>query len=134
MLGYKILDIFFLLFHSLIVLFNLFGWIWKRTRKVNLITLLLTGGSWFILGIFYGLGYCPLTDWHFQILRKLGKYDLPNSYMKYIGDRITGLDFNADLVDTLTLVCFLLALVISIFLNVRGWIRKRSLMVTKTQI
>lgn len=129
MLGYKILDIFFLLFHSLVVLFNLFGWIWKRTRKVNLITLLLTGGSWFILGIFYGLGYCPLTDWHFQILRKLGKYDLPNSYMKYIGDRITGLDFNADLVDTLTLVFFLIALVISIFLNARRWVRRKKLIV-----
>ena len=126
MLGYKILDIFFLLFHSLLVLFNLFGWIWKKTRKVNLITLLLTGGSWFVLGIFYGLGYCPLTDWHFQILRKLGKYNLPNSYMKYIGDRITGLDFNADLVDTLTLICFLLALGFSIFLNVRDWMRKKK--------
>lgn len=124
MAGYKILDIFFLLFHSSIVLFNLFGWICKRTLKLNLITLLLTGGSWFILGIFYGIGYCPLTDWHFQVLRKLGQYDLPTSYMKYIGDRITGLDFNANLVDTLTLICFLLALVISVTLNIRNWYKR----------
>jgi hypothetical protein len=127
MLGYKILDIFFLLFHSSLVLFNLFGWIWKRTRKLNLITLLLTAGSWFILGIFYGMGYCPLTDWHFQVLQKLGKYNLPNSYMKYIGDRITGLDFNADLVDTLTLACFFVALAVSIFLNLRGWMDQRKM-------
>jgi hypothetical protein len=126
MVGYKILDLFFLLFHSTIVLFNLFGWIWKRTLKWNLITLLLTGGSWFILGIFYGMGYCPLTDWHFQVLRKLGKYDLPNSYMKYIGDRITGLDFDANLVDTLTLICFLAALTISVTLNIRNWYLKRK--------
>ena len=125
MSGYKIIDIFFLVFHSSIVVFNLFGWIWKRTLKLNLITLLLTGGSWFILGIFYGIGYCPLTDWHFQVLRKLGKYDLPNSYMKYLGDRITGLNFNANLVDTLTMVCFLLALFVSLFLNGRNWYRKR---------
>ncbi len=126
MAGYKILDLFFLLFHSALVLFNLFGWIWKRTLKWNLITLSLTGGSWFILGIFYGMGYCPLTDWHFQVLRHLGKYDLPNSYMKYIGDRITGLDFDAALVDTLTLVCFLLALVLSLTLNIRKWFLKRK--------
>jgi len=125
MLSYKIIDIFFLVFHSSIVVFNLFGWIWKRTLRLNLITLLLTGGSWFILGIFYGIGYCPLTDWHFQVLRKLGKYDLPNSYMKYLGDRITGLDFNANLVDTLTMVCFMLAILISLFLNGRNWYRKR---------
>jgi hypothetical protein len=126
MAGYKFLDLFFLLFHSALVLFNLFGWIWKRTLKWNLITLLLTGGSWFILGLFYGMGYCPLTDWHFQVLRHLGKYDLPNSYMKYIGDRITGLDFDAALVDALTLVCFLVALVISLTLNIRNWYLKRK--------
>jgi hypothetical protein len=126
MVGYKILDLFFLLFHSALVLFNLFGWIWKRTLKWNLITLLLTGGSWFILGIFYGMGYCPLTDWHFQVLRKLGTYNLPNSYMKYIGDRITGLDFDASLVDTMTLICFLAALAISVTLNIRNWYLKRK--------
>ena len=126
MAGYKILDLFFLLFHSAIVLFNLFGWIWKRTLKWNLVTLLLTGGSWFILGIFYGMGYCPLTDWHFQVLRHLGNQELPNSYMKYIGDRITGLDFDAALVDTLTLVCFLAALSVSLTLNVLNWYRKRK--------
>lgn len=126
MFWYKFLDIFFLCFHSLLVVLNLFGWIWKRTRMLNLFTLLLTGGSWFLLGIFYGMGYCPLTDWHFQVLRKLGATDLPNSYMKYIGDRITGLDLNPGLVDTLTLVTFFLALVISVVLNIRKILLKRD--------
>ena len=114
----KFLDYFFLVFHFILILFNLFGWIWKSTRRLNLITLLLTGGSWFILGIFYGFGYCPFTDWHFRVLQKLGHHNLPNSYIKYITDRLTGLDFNAELVDTVTLVLFLLALVISIYLNI----------------
>jgi hypothetical protein len=47
--------------------------------------------------------------------------------MKYIGDRITGLDFNPDLVDTLTLICFFAALIISGFLNVKGWIYRKRL-------
>jgi len=114
----KFLDYFFLVFHFMLILFNLFGWIWKSTRKLNLIILLLTGGSWFILGIFYGFGYCPFTDWHFKVLQKLGHHNLPNSYIKYITDRLTGLDFNAELVDTVTLVFFLLALVISIYINI----------------
>ncbi|MCD4791284.1 MAG: DUF2784 domain-containing protein, partial [Bacteroidales bacterium] len=77
---YKFLDTFFVVFHTALIIFNLFGWIWKPTRRLNLITLLLTGASWFILGIFYGIGYCPLTDWHWQVLHKLGIYDVPNSY------------------------------------------------------
>ncbi|UCG27421.1 MAG: DUF2784 domain-containing protein [Bacteroidales bacterium] len=126
MFWYKLTDLFFLCFHSILVIFNLFGWIWKRTRRLNLITLSLTGGSWFILGIFYGLGYCPLTDWHFQALRQLGKTNLPNSYMKYIADRITGLDFNDRFVDTLTVILFFLALFISLVLNIRTSLAKRK--------
>ena len=122
---YKFLDIFFLSFHSILIIFNLFGWIIKPLRKANLITLLFTGGSWFILGIFYGIGYCPLTDWHFNVLEKLGKTNLPTSYVKYILDRITGLNFNTDLVDISTLICFFSALIISLYLNFGKRIRQR---------
>jgi hypothetical protein len=117
---YHILDIFFLIFHTFLILFNLFGWIWKRTRMLNLIVLSLTGASWLFLGLIVGtLGYCPLTDWHFKILEKLGKTDLPYSYTKYLADRLTGLDINAALVDKVTLYTFLAALVISLVLNMR---------------
>ena len=116
---YTFLDYFFMVFHSLIVIFNVFGWIWKKTRKLNLIILLLTGLSWTVLGIFYGFGYCPLTDWHFKVLRKLGEYDLPNSYIKYLIDRLLGLDVNAGLVDQLTLIVFIVAFAISLILNLR---------------
>jgi hypothetical protein len=119
---YRILDIFFLIFHTFLIFFNLFGWIWKRTRKLNLIVLSLTGASWLFLGLIVGtLGYCPLTDWHFKILEKLGKTDLPYSYTKYLADRLTGLDINALLIDNVTLFLFLAALVISIVLNLRDW-------------
>ena len=124
---YSILDIFFIIFHSSLVIFNLVGWIWKKTRLYNLITLALTGASWLFLGMIVGTpGYCPLTDWHFRVLEKLGKTDLPNSYMKYLADRITGLDINASLVDNVTLYTFLAAIVISVLLNIRDLIRKRN--------
>jgi len=124
---YHILDIFFVVFHSSLILFNLFGWIWKKTRILNLIILSLTGASWLFLGLIVGtLGYCPFTDWHFNILYKLGSTDLPDSYIKYLADRITGLSFNASMVDNVTLYTFLTALVLSVYLNVRDIIRKRS--------
>lgn len=114
---YRFLDIFFVVFHTSVVFFNLFGWIWKKTRRANLYLLLLTGVSWGGLGLFYGLGYCPLTDWHFRILEKMGVSNLPNSYIKYLADRITGLSFNQDIVDSLTLYLYLAALVISLVIN-----------------
>jgi len=68
MLLYRLLDYFFLVFHLGIVIFNLFGWIWPKTRKANLILLLLTAASWFGLGLIYGIGFCPFTEWHWQVL------------------------------------------------------------------
>ena len=124
---YRLLDIFFVIFHSSLIIFNMFGWIWKKTRIANLITLSLTGASWLFLGLIVGvLGYCPFTDWHFDILDKLGKTDLPNSYVKYLADRITGLNFDASLVDNFTLYSFLTALAISVFLNIRDYVIKRK--------
>ena len=122
----RLLDIFFLIFHTILIFFNLFAWIFKQTRKLNLIILFLTGASWFVLGIFYGFGYCPFTDWHFNILSKLGYTSLPNSYVKYLADRITGLDFKPALVDNITLVSFFIALTISTYLNIRDFRKKRK--------
>ena len=128
MIIYRILDILFVVFHSSLVIFNLFGWIWRKTRICNLITLGLTGASWLFLGLIVGTpGYCPLTDWHFSILERLGKTQLPDSYLKYLADRITGLDLSASLVDDVTLYSFLAALAISILLNIGDYMKKKSL-------
>lgn len=115
---YTVLDILFVVFHTALILFNVSGWIWKKTQKANLITLLLTGSSWFILGIFYGIGYCPLTDWHWEILEQLGKTNLPDSYMKYLFDRITGIGINDSFVDTIVAAVYFISLIISIIVNV----------------
>jgi hypothetical protein len=124
---WRILDIFFVVFHTSIIFFNLFGWIWRKTRKLNLILLLITGSSWLFLGLIVGtLGYCPLTDWHFSVLNKLGISDLPSSYVKYLVDRLTGLDLNPSLVDNVTLYSFLAALGFSLLLNIRDLVFKRK--------
>ena len=123
---YPLLDIFFFGFHSLIIVFNLLGWTWKKTRAANLIMLLLTAFSWFILGIWYGFGYCLCTDWHYQVRMELGYFDMPDSYVKFLIDSITGLNPNAKLVDIFTLLFFLLALFASIYTNIKDRRKKRS--------
>jgi hypothetical protein len=122
----RLLDIFFLVFHTTLVFFNLFGWIWKKTRKVNMITLSLTGASWLFLGLIVGtLGYCPLTDWHFMVLEKLGKTNIPNSYIKYLADRLTGLDFNPVTIDKVVLWAFIASLAFSLFFNIRDYLKSK---------
>ena len=121
---YSILDKFFVIFHTAIIILNVFGWIWKKTRRANLALLLLTGASWSLLGIFYGWGYCPFTDWHFRVLEKMGETNLPSSYVQYLGERISGLQFNPDKVNDITLYVFLACLMISLLLNVLDYRRK----------
>jgi hypothetical protein len=123
---FTVLDIFFVIFHSSLIIFNVFGWIWKKTRKANLVVLLLTGASWFLLGIFYGIGYCPLTDWHFRVLEEMGKTGLPSSYTEYLTERLTGVDFRGELVNTVTMLVFIFSLCISLFLNIRDFRKKRK--------
>lgn len=110
-------DYFFLVFHTGLILFNLFAWLYKPLLKWHFFTIVITFASWGILGIWYGLGYCPLTDWHFDILRKLGAQDLPNSYISYLLQRIFSLSLAVDLVDALTLSFALAALIVSVYLN-----------------
>jgi hypothetical protein len=125
--SYRFLDYFFLILHLALVMFNLFGWIWKVTRKANLILLIITGSSWFILGIFYGIGYCPLTDWHWRVLEKLGNMPFESSYMQYLLHRLFGLQLHRRFVDIVTFLSYLAALGFSIRANLYDWRKLHSI-------
>lgn len=120
---YEAADIFFMIFHTSIILFNLFGWIWKVIRKWNLTLLILTGLSWSVLGIWYGFGYCPSTDWHWNVLRRLGREPEATSYIEYLTERLTGLEVAGSTADMVTLVTYIFLLIISGYLN---WRDRRS--------
>jgi len=109
-----------------LIFFNLFGWIWKPVRIANLVSLLLTLFSWLVLGIFYGFGYCPLTDWHWKVLRHLGEENIPSSYIKYLADRITGFNFDIVLVDYCTGSFFTVAFIASVFVNIRTLVNRKQ--------
>ena len=122
----KIIDVFFLGFHSVLTLFNVFGWLVPRWRLANFITLSLTAFSWFILGIWYGWGYCFCTDWHWQVRDMLGYQNTSSSYIHFLILRLTGLDLPENLVDTGTVIVFFVAFAISAYLNIRSWKSKKK--------
>jgi hypothetical protein len=111
------LDVLLTVVHVSIVLFNLFGWIPKRTRKAHLVSLILTAASWFILGIWYGTGYCPFTEWQWRVKEYLGERNLPNNFIEYVLEKMTGHDVSSAFVGTLITVCFAIAVVLSLFVN-----------------
>jgi len=125
----RLLDILLTLIHLAIIGFNLFGWIWKRTRRMHLVCVMLTAGCWFILGIWFGWGYCPVTDLQWHIKEKLGETNLPGSFIKYFADKISGIPVDASLVDTLTAGGFFAAALLSVYVNVFWQRGKRSLSV-----
>lgn len=116
-----LLDYFFFLFHSVILAFILSGWAWRKTRKAHLFLVSLTAFSWFGLGIRYGWGYCPCTDWHWEVKRRLGQSGLPNSYIKYLLDTFLGTDLNAEMLNIAVGIIFVLIVFASILLNYRDW-------------
>lgn len=123
---YQFLNYFFFCFHTTLILFNTFGWIFRKTRKWNLITLLLTAFSWFVLGIWYEWGYCFCTDWHWRVRKYLGYHDQSNSYIQFLAQKLTGINFSAQVVDTITAIVFFTSLALSIVFNVKDWRRKNK--------
>src|SRR5579871_5302748 len=118
MLYYQLLNYFFFAFHTLLILFNTFGWVFKKTRKLNLLTLLITAFSWFGVGAFYGWGYCFCTDWHWQIRQHLGYHDNMTSYTQLLAYKLTGIIFPAHAVDLVTAIVFFVSLFLSITVNI----------------
>ena len=74
-------------------------------------------------GIWYGFGYCPCTDWHWQVKKKLGEQDLLSSYVKYYVDRLSGFDWDPFSVDLTVAILGILAFAVSIYLNWCDWRR-----------
>ena len=120
------LDYFFIIFHTVFILFNLTGWMFRKTRKIHFATMLLTFFSWFILGIWFGWGYCFCTDWHWKVRTALGYANGSRSYIHFLLNMILGVNLNENLVINLTLFCFALCLALSILLNTKDFISRRK--------
>ena len=112
------LNVAFFVFHTLWMAFVCVGWAWKRTRRWHIAAVSLTALSWFGLGIRYGWGYCPFTDWHWQIRERLGHRD-PPSYIQLLIREVMRIDLGPDVANALALAVLFLAGVLTVLLNRR---------------
>ena len=122
----EFLNYFFFVFHTILTIFNVVGWMFPSTRKLHLITMLLTAFSWFVLGLWYGWGYCLCTDWHWQVREALGYQDRSDSYIHFLILKSTGINVDPDLVDMVTMVVFVICCVLTVYLNLYDWRRRRA--------
>lgn len=118
----QVLNIVFFVFHTSWMVFNCVGWIWKKTRPWQLVTVSLTAISWFGLGLWYGWGYCPCTDWHWQVRARLG-FDDPHSYIQLLIREVTGLELGVGTANTLAVVTLAVAALLGAAFSLRDRLR-----------
>ena len=110
-------DILLTIVHLAIIFFNLFGWIFKVTRKAHIISIILTAASWFLLGIWFGIGYCPITDWQWEVKENLGERNISDNFIEYFVEKVSGRDFDTEFINNVTAVGFTLAALLSVYVN-----------------
>ena len=88
------LNILFFVLHTAVMVFNLTGWMFRRTRGLHVICLFATLFSWFVMGAAKGLGYCICTDWHFRVRREMGIDDHVHSYLQLIAKSFFGVEMD----------------------------------------
>ena len=113
----------FFVVHTSWIAFNCLGWMWKCTRPWQVGTVSLTALSWFGLGLWFGWGYCPCTDWHWQVRARLGFSD-PPSYIQLLIREAAGIDLDPGAADALAVVTLAGAALLGVTLTIRD--RRRS--------
>lgn len=122
----QFLNVFFFVFHFALIVFNLVGWAFRSTCKWHLASLSITAFSWFVLGIFYGWGYCFLTDWHYSIRSNLDLVVDASSYIHFLLKRLSMDFWTAQTTDILTGVLFGCAFLLSIYCNFSAAIKSKK--------
>lgn len=115
---YLLLNGLFHFFHIAIVIFLMTGWMFPQLRLAHLALILLTLGSWFILGRWLGKGYCPVSDWHWKIKAALGGGRPSGTYIHLLLQRITGRELESSSVDRAVVNWTLVLAGISIVVNI----------------
>ena len=116
----RVLNGFFHVFHGVLTLFTVFGWLIPPLRMAHLAVCALTFFSWFGIGLFLGKpGFCVLTELHFRIRRQLGIQTERESYIFYLVQKLTGREFSNTSVEIGTQAVFytvtLLSLALAVF-------------------
>ena len=81
---------------------------------------ILTAASWFVLGIWFGMGYCPVTDWQWRVKELRGEMNLPGNFVEYFAEKLSNYNFDSQLVNIVTGVSFAVAALASLYVNFSG--------------
>jgi hypothetical protein len=100
------LDWFLTAVHVGVVLGFLLLWIPRSTARFHGWLVVGTALSWLGLGLWKGLGYCVVTDLQWRVKHARGITHLPNSFLKYAGDFLTGRNLQPASVDAVAAVTF----------------------------
>ena len=103
--------------HISIIAFALLGWAFPSLRLFHLALLMLTLGSWFILGQWLGIGYCPVSDWHWRIKASLGEGRPKGTYIHHVLQKLTGKKLDSPRVDRMTTLMTIALAALSLILN-----------------
>lgn len=124
-MGLLLLDLLFHFLHLALILFSLLAWIWPRTRLWHLAVVGLTSFSWFVLGFFYGWGFCFLTEWHWSIREARGDPALERSYIDYLLQQL-GFELPWLSIASATAVSFFICSLLSLGLTLRPYLRSKD--------
>lgn len=117
---YALLNGAFHLVHVSIIVFAMTGWMFPPWRRAHLALMLLTLGSWFILGRWFGRGYCPVSDWHWKIKAALGRGRPSGTYIHLLLQHLSGRQLDSTAVDRMVVIVTLALTAIAITLHLPG--------------
>ncbi len=112
--------------HVALVVFNVTGWIFPRTRLLHLATFGLTACSWFVLGAVYGWGYCICTDYHAEVLARLGDPNANITFIQLMFKRLLGLSIGQPLADYLAVAVFVFITIATTCVWARTWHQRQN--------
>ena len=103
--------------HLFIIIFSVIGWMIPALRPYHLLLCLMIASSWFVLGANKGWGYCLVTDWQWNLMRRMGRTDLPSSYMPLLYRSITGHEGDDKRIELVTRSVFSCSFLASLVVN-----------------
>ena len=103
--------------HLFIITFSVIGWMIPALRSYHLLLCVLIAFSWFALGARKGWGYCLVTDWQWNLMRRMGRTDLPSSYMPMLYRFLTGHEGDDQRIEMVTRSVFFCSFLASLVVN-----------------
>lgn len=118
----QLLNVILNITHILLMLFIMTGWIFHRSRMIHLLVVLLTGFSWIVFINSKEIGYCILTDWQWQVLGRMGRTNLPETYVQYLYELLSSDSMLKATSRNITRSVWIISLTLSIALMMKEYI------------